>query len=124
MPAHQRQVTCEEMQQWCQENAISSYMETSSKKATNVTEAFVLAVRHWKQLEKQAEAEVRAQNEAIILSKPLTLVQNGQCCSGAPNDKFNNNTDDDYMENHRKHSSPKRFGFPKLGKKKPSNFHL
>lgn len=70
------------MQVWCNSLDIKSNIETSSKTATNVTEAFVLAVRQWKQMERLAEIDLKQEN-TIHLSNKIRLVQNRFCCAGS-----------------------------------------
>ncbi|XP_023160604.2 ras-related protein Rab-9B [Drosophila hydei] len=77
-----RQVGYEDAQQWCTEHGISSHIETSSKTATNVTDAFVLALRQWKTMERVAEAEQRQHGDTIDLTQPIRLMQRRQCCTG------------------------------------------
>ncbi|ALC39973.1 Rab9 [Drosophila busckii] len=77
-----RQVQFEEVQQWCTDYSIAANIETSSKTATNVTEAFVLALRQWKQLECVVEAEQRQHGDTIDLTSPIRLMQRRQCCTG------------------------------------------
>uniref|UniRef100_T1H0W3 Uncharacterized protein n=1 Tax=Megaselia scalaris TaxID=36166 RepID=T1H0W3_MEGSC len=77
----QREVTPEQINSWCENNKMFTYLETSSKTATNVTEAFSLAVKQWRKLEKQTERELRDQGDTIDLTKGVTLPQNRICCS-------------------------------------------
>lgn len=67
-----------------------TYLETSSKTATNVTEAFSLAVKQWRKLEKQTERELRDQGDTIDLTKGVTLPQNRICCSASFGDSRSN----------------------------------
>ncbi|XP_068145601.1 ras-related protein Rab-9B [Drosophila tropicalis] len=79
----QRQINSDEVKEWCKELNISTHIETSSKTATNVTEAFTLALRQWKHMECVAEAELRQQNgDTIDLTRPIRLMQKRYCCSG------------------------------------------
>lgn len=71
---------------WCQENHIPSFIETSAKSANNVTEAFTLAVRQWKKMERSAEIDMRAQGDTISLGRRISLHENNRsCCSSLPN---------------------------------------
>ncbi|EDW04825.1 GH24774, partial [Drosophila grimshawi] len=80
--AEKRQVSSEDVQKWCTEQGISAHIETSSKAATNVTDAFVLALRQWKKMECIAEAEQRQNGETINLTQPIRLMQRRNCCMG------------------------------------------
>ncbi|XP_030376783.1 ras-related protein Rab-9A [Scaptodrosophila lebanonensis] len=71
-----------EVQQWCTDQNIAIHIDTSSKAATNVTDAFVLAVQRWKHLERVAEAELRQDGETIDLTRPVRLLQKRVCCTG------------------------------------------
>ncbi|KAM8714907.1 hypothetical protein ACLKA7_002025 [Drosophila subpalustris] len=77
-----RQVSREDVQQWCMEQSIASHIETSSKTATNVTDAFVLGLRQWKAMECVAEAEQRQHGDTIDLTRPIRLMQRRHCCTG------------------------------------------
>lgn len=97
MAARFRQVNMDEVQQWCEEFKISSLIETSSKTATNVTEAFNIAVQQWKNMERISERESRAHGDTIDLTKTIRLSSNRFCCSSAllsgdADDEANNST--------------------------------
>uniref|UniRef100_A0A0K8TS83 small monomeric GTPase n=1 Tax=Tabanus bromius TaxID=304241 RepID=A0A0K8TS83_TABBR len=82
--SQQRKVSLEEVSSWCQELHVSSFIETSAKNATNVHEAFVLAVRQWQRLEKSTEREMHAHGETIDLTKSVKLPsQKISCCAAA-----------------------------------------
>lgn len=72
----------EDVQQWCTEHGIGAHIETSSKTATNVSDAFVLALRQWRRMECVAEAEQRQLGDTIDLTQPIRLMQGRQCCTG------------------------------------------
>ena len=76
-----RQVSSDELKQWCEQYQIRSHIETSSKTATNVNDAFILAVRQWKHMERIAEIELK-QNDTIDLTKTIRLAQSRFCCTG------------------------------------------
>ncbi|XP_037960538.1 ras-related protein Rab-9B [Teleopsis dalmanni] len=101
---HDRQVSFEEVQEWCDNNSISSVIETSSKAASNVTDAFTLAVRQWKHMERVAEIELKQQNDTIDLTKTIRLAHNRLCCTG--NAVGSGELEDESMSS----SSPRRFG--------------
>ncbi|KAH8297932.1 hypothetical protein KR018_001009 [Drosophila ironensis] len=82
IPQAKRQVNYEIVQQWCADHNIACHIETSSKAATNVTEAFILGLRQWRHLECVAEAEIRQQGDTIDLTRPIRLVQRRICCTG------------------------------------------
>ncbi|XP_034472257.1 ras-related protein Rab-9A [Drosophila innubila] len=77
-----RQVSREDVQQWCTDQSIVSHIETSSKTATNVTDAFMLGLRQWKAMECVAEAEQRQNGDSIDLTRPIRLMQRRHCCTG------------------------------------------
>ncbi|XP_002057667.3 ras-related protein Rab-9B [Drosophila virilis] len=77
-----RQVSYEDVQQWCTEYGIGAHIETSSKTATNVSDAFVLALRQWRRMECVAEAEQRQLGDTIDLTQPIQLMHRRQCCTG------------------------------------------
>lgn len=83
MEEQSRQVTPEEVKEWCDEFQIASLIETSSKTATNVTEAFTLAVRHWQKLEKATEREMRQNGDTIDLTRAIRLPTSRFCCGGS-----------------------------------------
>lgn len=70
------------VQQWCAEQKVACHIETSSKAATNVTDAFVLGLRQWRHMECVAEAELRQHGDTIDLTRPIRLVQRRICCTG------------------------------------------
>lgn len=74
---------------WCQEFHITSFIETSAKTSENVIAAFEMAVRQWLKLERSTENSLRAQGDAIDLTRSVQLNQNGgsQCCSGSSTTK-------------------------------------
>ncbi|KAH8333955.1 ras-related protein Rab-9A [Drosophila kikkawai] len=82
IPPQKRQVSYERVQQWCADQKIASHIETSSKAATNVTDAFILGLRQWRHMECVAEAELRQQGDTIDLTRPIRLVQRRICCTG------------------------------------------
>ncbi|KAL5280192.1 RAB9B family protein [Megaselia abdita] len=86
----QRDTTSDQINEWCEDNKITNYIETSSKTATNVTEAFSMAVKQWKKLEKQTERELRDQGDTIDLTKGVTIPQNRLCCSTSFGDSRSN----------------------------------
>eukprot|EP00099_Drosophila_melanogaster_P018812 NP_609966.1 Rab9 [Drosophila melanogaster] len=82
IPAQKRQVSSDAVQQWCAEQKVACHIETSSKAATNVTDAFVLGLRQWRHMECVAEAELRQHGDTIDLTRPIRLVQRRICCTG------------------------------------------
>lgn len=89
--ASKRQVTPEEVSSWCQDFHVPSFIETSSKNAVNVTEAFELAVSQWKRRERMSEREMRASGDTIDLTKsiPLDNNSNKSCCFSGNNNRPN-----------------------------------
>ncbi|XP_067620561.1 ras-related protein Rab-9A [Eurosta solidaginis] len=82
MATKYRQVNYEEVEQWCKDNGMTCLIETSSKAASNVTDAFVMAVRQWKHMERIAENELRQNSDTIDLTRSIRLAQNRFCCTG------------------------------------------
>lgn len=101
----------EELKQWCDSFQIHSHIETSSKTATNVNDAFTLAVRQWKHMERIAEIELK-QNDTIDLTRTIRLAQNRFCCTGGGSSTSsmtvgaNMESEDESMHT----PSPRRFG--------------
>ncbi|KAH8415024.1 hypothetical protein KR215_011190 [Drosophila sulfurigaster] len=132
--ADKRQVGREDVQQWCAEQSIASHIETSSKTATNVTDAFVLGLRQWKTMECVAEAEQRQHGDTIDLTRPIRLMQRRSCCtggggSGKPTDVVDADDDDGQIADAamRSPSSMSRhlFGQARSSPKAPStNYRL
>lgn len=114
-----RQVSTEEVNEWCSKNNIPINVETSSKAAINVENAFVLAVRQWKHMERIAEIELK-QNDTIDLTKSIRLAHNRICCSGAGS-SASSAVGIESEDESTNTPSPKRFG-----KHKPqhTNFQL
>lgn len=105
-------MTTEELKQWCDTYQIRSHIETSSKTATNVNDAFILAVRQWKHMERIAEIELK-QNDTIDLTKTIRLAQNRFCCTGGGSSSSSSNAVGGNMESEDEsmHTpSPRRFG--------------
>ncbi|KAH8413235.1 hypothetical protein KR009_009078 [Drosophila setifemur] len=118
IPQQRRQVNFDVVQQWCAEQKIASHIETSSKAATNVTEAFVLGLRQWRHMECVAEAELRQQGDTIDLTRPIRLVQRRICCTGGGEGQ---DTDDASMRTPGK----KMFGQKRNGAAAPkTNYQL
>uniref|UniRef100_U5EZP5 small monomeric GTPase n=1 Tax=Corethrella appendiculata TaxID=1370023 RepID=U5EZP5_9DIPT len=96
-----RKVSVEEVSEWCQENHISAFIETSAKTSTNVYEAFALAVRQWQKSERTTERELRAQGHGDTIDLTKTVNLNAQsnrfCCigGGTSGNSTNNFNDDD-----------------------------
>ncbi|KAL4703153.1 hypothetical protein ACJJTC_016754 [Scirpophaga incertulas] len=53
-----REVSHDQLKQWCDDNKIATYIETSAKNDNNVVEAFSMAVQRWVELEQKAEKEL------------------------------------------------------------------
>ncbi|XP_022900423.1 ras-related protein Rab-9A [Onthophagus taurus] len=80
--SEQREVALIELEAWCNENNISSFIETSAKSSNNVQEAFKMAVQFWLRAESRADRnENHSCDDTIDLRK-----KNGDnrtsCCSG------------------------------------------
>lgn len=88
--AIERDVSPEEVMQWCQEQNITSFIETSAKTSTNVSAAFTLAVAQWQKFERKAESNMRAQG-TIDLSKSVNLnASKSSCCSSGSSPRQRN----------------------------------
>lgn len=84
-----RDVCPEEVNAWCQEYNISSFIETSAKTSQNVTAAFILAVRQWIKMERLAN-ELNANGDTIDLTRGVRLNANSKsCCSGSTSSASN-----------------------------------
>ncbi|KAJ8962060.1 hypothetical protein NQ314_005843 [Rhamnusium bicolor] len=83
--SEEREVSQLEMETWCNENSITSYIETSAKNATNVQEAFKLAVQHWLRLETRADRNAPLINDTVNL-KSKHSKNRTSCCIGATDD--------------------------------------
>ncbi|ENN72652.1 ras-related protein Rab-9A [Dendroctonus ponderosae] len=77
-----REVSMLEMETWCNENHITSCIETSAKNASNVQEAFRMAVQHWIRLESRADKNQTIVNDTVNLSKNQSDVKTS-CCGGS-----------------------------------------
>ncbi|XP_050303130.1 ras-related protein Rab-9A isoform X1 [Anthonomus grandis grandis] len=70
------------------ENGITSCIETSAKNASNVQEAFKLAVKHWQRLESRADKNETVINDTVDLTKK-SGDSRLSCCAGGGNDVEN-----------------------------------
>lgn len=80
VPQQEREVSELEMENWCRENSISAFIETSAKNASNVQEAFNIAVRHWIRFETKADRNDPLYQDTIDLTKKQTNHKSA-CCS-------------------------------------------
>lgn len=69
------------METWCNENGITSSIETSAKNASNVQEAFKLAVQYWLRLESRADKTDSIINDTVDLTKKHSD-NRMSCCIG------------------------------------------
>ncbi|XP_023948640.2 ras-related protein Rab-9B [Bicyclus anynana] len=79
-----REVSHEQLKQWCDENKISTYLETSAKTDSNVVEAFSQSVQRWADLEQKAEKELRMYHHPDTVTLHGSSVSSGfraTCCS-------------------------------------------
>lgn len=81
MSSEEREVSQLEMETWCNENSISSCIETSAKTASNVQEAFRMAVQHWIKGEIRADKIESTYNDTIDLSRK-NAENRSSCCIG------------------------------------------
>ncbi|XP_030756250.1 ras-related protein Rab-9A [Sitophilus oryzae] len=86
VPTEEREVSPLEMETWCNDNGITSCIETSAKSASNVQEAFKMAVQHWLKLESRADKSETVINDTVDLSKKQTENRTS-CCIGSSDDK-------------------------------------
>ena len=93
----ERQVNIEEVSQYCEENQIATFIETSAKTSDNVQEAFALAVKQYLKMEKCTEQTHG--HGTIDLTQKINLNGNNgkNCCGGLTTGTNNNlrNTHDD-----------------------------
>ncbi|CAG9835533.1 unnamed protein product [Diabrotica balteata] len=82
VPTEEREVSQLEMETWCNENSITSSIETSAKNANNVQEAFKMAVQHWLRLESRADKIDTAMNDTVDLRKKHSE-NRSSCCIGS-----------------------------------------
>ncbi|CAG9815818.1 unnamed protein product [Phaedon cochleariae] len=78
----EREVPLLEMETWCNDNSITSYIETSAKNASNVQEAFKMAVQHWLRLESRADKNDPVIDDTVDLTKKHSDSRSS-CCIGA-----------------------------------------
>ncbi|KAL1509417.1 hypothetical protein ABEB36_004160 [Hypothenemus hampei] len=83
VPREEREVSQLEMETWCNENGITSCIETSAKNASNVQEAFKMAVQHWLRLESRADKNETATNDTVDLSKKYGDNRMSCCVGGS-----------------------------------------
>ncbi|XP_041973733.1 ras-related protein Rab-9A [Aricia agestis] len=83
VPSKDREVSHDQLKQWCEENKISTYLETSAKTDNNVVEAFSLAVQRWADLEQKAERELRMFHnpDTVTLHGSPAVSLRSACCS-------------------------------------------
>ncbi|XP_077283059.1 RAS oncogene family member Rab9 [Arctopsyche grandis] len=79
-----REVSTEQMADWCSEYRISSFIETSAKTSNNVVQAFKMAVQRWLALERMAEKDMRALTNTDSINLENTPKQENKipCCVG------------------------------------------
>lgn len=70
------------METWCNENGISACIETSAKNASNVQEAFSIAVLHWLRLESRADKNECLYSDTVNLTKKQAE-NRISCCNNA-----------------------------------------
>lgn len=80
--AKEREVTKMQLETWCAKNHVASCIETSAKNASNVQEAFHMAVEHWMKAERCADrqAENAELNDTVDLRK-VNLDTRSSCCA-------------------------------------------
>lgn len=78
----EREVSQLELETWCNENGIASCIETSAKNASNVQEAFKMAVQHWLRAESRADRNDCTYSDTVDLNKKQSD-NRSSCCAGA-----------------------------------------
>jgi small GTP-binding protein len=73
----QREVSCEEARAWCLENGNPPHVETSAKDATNVEQAFSIAVESWAHLEAKMDRPYIGDTVDLQRQQPE---QRSSCC--------------------------------------------
>lgn len=86
MPVETREVSQLEMETWCNENSIASCLETSAKNASNVHEAFKVAVQHWLKTESRADKNDCPYNDTVDLNKKQSE-NRSSCCAANSDDQ-------------------------------------
>lgn len=71
------------METWCNGNSIACCIETSARNASNVNEAFHMAVQHWLRMEKSAEREACLCDDTVDLTRTRPPENRSSCCLGA-----------------------------------------
>nr|CAD7445923.1 unnamed protein product [Timema bartmani]CAD7458119.1 unnamed protein product [Timema tahoe]CAD7588168.1 unnamed protein product [Timema genevievae] len=77
MSPDQHEVSVDEARAWCQENGAPPHVETSAKDATNVEEAFSLAVQSWAKLEAKLDRPYVGDTVDLRRQQPE---QRSSCC--------------------------------------------
>lgn len=85
MPPHEREITLEQVQTWCREFGVVSFIETSAKTSENVITAFVLAVREWKRSERNTDLTDGGDTIDLTQAVHLNAQSKSSCCSGTRN---------------------------------------
>lgn len=80
--SNEREVSRVEMETWCYENSIACCIETSARNASNVQEAFHLAVQHWLRMEKCAEKDACICDDTVDLRRTRPTENRNSCCLG------------------------------------------
>uniref|UniRef100_A0A6M2DJ54 small monomeric GTPase n=1 Tax=Xenopsylla cheopis TaxID=163159 RepID=A0A6M2DJ54_XENCH len=81
VPLEDRQISADSVADWCNENHITCFIETSAKTSQNVLEAFTLAVKQWLLYDRKAELVARADPLTVDLkSQSKISTDSGGCC--------------------------------------------
>lgn len=83
MASSERQISQEEVKNWCEEFHVASFIETSAKTSQNVSAAFILAVRQWKKIERNTELAKGSDTIDLTRSVQLNGSEKTSCCSGS-----------------------------------------
>lgn len=88
MAANEREITADEVREWCKEfQSVVSFIEVSAKTSENVAATFLLAVRQWKKNERNRDLDrdlIDGPSARIDLTRKVPEGR-ATCCSGARN---------------------------------------
>lgn len=78
MASIDRQVSQLEMETWCNDNNIASCLEASAKNASNVQEAFQIAVKYWAKVESRHDRDRASLDDTVDLTEKYGTSKS--CC--------------------------------------------
>ncbi|XP_026467898.1 ras-related protein Rab-9A-like [Ctenocephalides felis] len=80
VPPEARQISLEYVADWCNDNHITCFIETSAKTSQNVLEAFTLAVRQWLSYDRKAESISGTDPLTVDLKSQRKVAADSSCC--------------------------------------------